>query len=262
MRNVRPGRPGPPWTFAPRRTAVPAAAGNSRSFELLHLDRYSCRGHAVHVTWARFWDHGVARRIEAVNAFEFPSSVRQRFTLQHGEVGAEEVREVEAATRQWFRVAVRRPKGRLSVPSVAVNDLWRELVLHTQEYAAFCQSAFGRVLPHEPESALNSTGGTANRSTVLLATLDLARRDEGCGPQQLPLLFRVDQKVGIGGGRRYLADCGGRGQCFPVPGSVCLQHLGGVGKQLRSGGDATRGGSGAYGPHSFGDRGGDLGGGG
>ena len=68
-----------------------------------------------------------------------------------------------------------------------------------------------------------------------LATLDLARRDEGCDPDQLPLLFRVDREIGIAGGRTYLADCGGRGQCFPVSGAVCLQHLGGAGKPLRSG---------------------------
>jgi hypothetical protein len=201
----------------------------------------------------------VARRIEAVNAFEFPSGVRQRFTLQHGEIPTEEVGQVEAATRQWFRVVARRPKGRLSVPSVAVDDLWHELVLHTGEYAAFCHSAFGRVLPHVSESAVTSTGSAANRSTLLLATLDLARRDEGCGPQQLPLLFRVDQEVRIAGGRRYLADCGGRGQCFPVPGSVCLQHLGGVGKLVRPGWDGRRGGLRADSTHPFegGDGGGD-----
>jgi hypothetical protein len=199
--------------------------------DLVHLDRDRPGAHAVRVAWTRLWDHKVARRIEAVNAFELPSGVRQRFALQHEEMRTEEVRAVEAATRQWFRVVARRPKARLSMPSVAVSDLWHELVLHTGEYAAFCKSAFGRFLPHDPVSAITSTGA---RSTLLLATLDLARRDEGCDPDQLPLLFRVDREIGIAGGRTYLADCGGRGQCFPVSGAVCLQHLSGVGKPQRS----------------------------
>ena len=68
---------------------------------------------------------------------------------------------------------------------------------------------------------------TANRSDHLLITLGLARQDERCGPLALPLLFRVDQEVGLEGSRRYLVDCGGREQCdgSSQPGLVCLHHL-------------------------------------
>jgi hypothetical protein len=52
----------------------------------------------------------------------------------------------------------------------------------------------------------------------------------------LPLLFRVDKSLGIQGGNRYLADCGGRGECFEVSGHTCLQHLAGPGKRLKVGG--------------------------
>jgi hypothetical protein len=65
----------------------------------------------------------------------------------------------------------------------------------------------------------------ANRSGRLLITLRLARQDEACGPDVLPLLFCIDQKVGLRAGRRYLADCGGRGQCYDSsrPGLGCLE---------------------------------------
>ena len=76
-----------------------------------------------------------------------------------------------------------------------------------------------------------------------------ARPDEKAA---LPVIFRVDQEAGVPDARRYLADCGGRGQCFDVPGAVCLQHVGGPGR-------ATRGDfKGSPGPLGMG---GDIGGG-
>jgi hypothetical protein len=186
----------------------------------------------------RFWDRRSARRIAFVDAFEFPSSVRQRFAERHRRLSVDEIGTVEAATRQWFRLAATHPKARLSMPSVVVDDLWHELVLHTREYAAFCDAALGRFLHHTPESAMDAAAAAANHSTGLVATLRLARQDEGCGPQELPLLFRVDQELGVVGGRRYLIDCGGRGQCHDTPGLTCLQHLTGVGKPVRGGWDS------------------------
>ena len=91
----------------------------------------------------------------------------------------------------------RRPKARLSMPSTVVDDLWHEMLLHTRDYAVFCDAAFGRFLHHEPESTMTPDQGAANRSDRLLLTLRLARRDENCDPGVLPLLFRVDQEVGL-----------------------------------------------------------------
>ena len=148
---------------------------------------------------------------------------------------------VEAATRQWFRLAARHPKERLAMPSVVVDDLWHEMVLHTREYAEFCDAALGRFLHHEPESAMTRAGADANRSTVLVATLRLAQRDENCDESTLPLLFRVDEDVDVPDGHRYLADCGGMHECFPVPGLVCLKHLTGVPRRRRDWYDAGAG---------------------
>jgi hypothetical protein len=181
----------------------------------------------------RFWDRRSARRIAVVNALELPTSVRQRLRFQHPALTLGDVRRVEAAAQQWFRLAARSPRVKLSMPSVIVDDMWHEFVLHTREYAEFCEAAFGRFLHHEPESAMSPTAAAMNRGTSLLTTLRLAREDEGGVPDSLPLLFRVDDDLTVTGGRRYLADCGGRGQCYEVRGTVCLQHLTSVGKPIR-----------------------------
>jgi len=181
--------------------------------------------------WSRLGGRGTARRIEAVDGFQFPVGVRQRLEYLHADLSADHTRTVEAAARQWFRLIARDPKARLSVPSVVVDDLWHELVLHTRDYATFCDLAFGHLLPHEPQTATRPDAADANRNTRLRATLNLARRDESCGPGDLPLLFRVDHDLRIAGGNRYLADCGGRGECFEAPGMVCLRHLAGHGRR-------------------------------
>jgi hypothetical protein len=183
----------------------------------------------------RFWDRGSARRTAVVDAFAFPPGVRQRFTFLHGDLSADDIRTVEAATRQWFRLAARHPKAKLSMPSVLVDDMWHELVLHTRTYADFCEAAFGHFLHHQPESAMSAPDAAANRSTRLASTFALACEDEKDARYGLPVLFRLDQELGAEGGHRYLADCGGRGECFGVRETLCLQHLSGVGRAIRDG---------------------------
>jgi hypothetical protein len=70
----------------------------------------------------------VARRLAAVDAYEFPSSVGQRVRLKHPDLQMEDTALVETALRQWFRVLARRPSARLSMPSMLVDDMWHEFL--------------------------------------------------------------------------------------------------------------------------------------
>ena len=103
-------------------------------------------------------------------------------------------------------------------------------MLHDREYAAFCDAALGRFPHRTPGPAMTADGAAENRSGTLRATFRYAREDEPGGAGPLPLLFRVDQELAVAGGRHYLADCGGRGVCYELKGTICLQHLGGPGK--------------------------------
>jgi hypothetical protein len=180
-------------------------------------------------SWPR--DRRSARRIALINAYEFPGKARQRFAHRHNELTGDDVPIVEAATRQWFRLVAGYSRARLSMPSVLADDLWQQMLLDTREYAAFCESALGRFMPHLPESA--TTPATAGHGPGLLTTFHLAQRDEGCDGTQLPLLFRVDRDLAVAGGRHYLADCGGRGECYQMRDTLCLKHLRGVGRPVR-----------------------------
>lgn len=181
--------------------------------------------------WTKFRSDRTPRRLRAVSDLQFPASGRHHLRNRYPHLSDDDIVLVETATRQWFRIIARQPNAKLSMPSVVVDDLWQELTLHARDYATFCDAAFGRATHHRPTSAASGDTTAADRGPLLLATLGHGRRDEGCGPTGLPLLFRVDQELDIQDGNRYLADCGGRGECFPVSGRVCLQHLAGPGKR-------------------------------
>jgi|tagenome__1003787_1003787.scaffolds.fasta_scaffold20947619_1 hypothetical protein len=187
------------------------------------------------MSWLRFSDRRSAQRLAVVDDYRFPAGVRHRFTVEHGDLDTAAVILVEDATRQWFRLAVRHPKAKLSMPSVVVDSLWHEMVLNTRDYAEFCDAAFGHFLHHVPESAMIPAAAAANRTTRLADTFHLAQEDESCRPEVLPLLFRVDRELEVKDGRHYLADCGGRGECYDLPGAICLQHVTGMDKPRRRG---------------------------
>ena len=175
------------------------------------------------------FERRVGQRIRVINEFGFPAGVRQRFWQHHAHLDTDAVALVEAGARQWFRVIAGNPGAKLAMASTVVDDLWHEFVLHTRDYAQFCDQAFGRFLHHEPEAAMTPAAASRNRSSGLLRTLRVARQDEHCDDTQLPLLFRVDAALDVPGGRRYLLDCGGGDvRCFPAAGVTCLRHLNGV----------------------------------
>jgi hypothetical protein len=174
------------------------------------------------MSWIRSRHGRTAQRLAAIDDYRFPAGVRHRFTLGHGDLDTGAVALVQSASRQWFRLAARHRAAHLSMPSVVVDELWREMVRDTRDYAEFCDAAFGRPLLRPPEPG-------PDRPARLATTFRLARADENGPPEALPLLFRVDRELGVPGGGRYLADCGGgRGVCHELPGATCLRHIAGV----------------------------------
>jgi hypothetical protein len=156
-----------------------------------------------------------SRRLAAVDTFVFPAGVRFALDLDTAQFAV-----AETAARQWFRLAARHPKATMSMPSAVVDKLWLALTRHERDYQELTRAVVGRDFPY------SATTGT------LAATYRFARADE---PGGMPLLFRIDKQLGVTGGRHYIADCGGRGECFPVRGATCLQHLTGVGKATKWG---------------------------
>jgi hypothetical protein len=156
-------------------------------------------------------------RLTFVNAYRLPAAVRQRFAFLHESLRADQMDQVEAAARQWYRLVARHPRARLAMPSTVVAQLVDEFTVHAGEYTAFCRSAFGKSPP--------AVAG----DDALWPTFRFAQADDGSVAPALPLIFRVDRELNVPSGRYYLASCGGgRTVCHELPGVICLQHLRGV----------------------------------
>jgi hypothetical protein len=182
--------------------------------------------------WARAARRRAAGRIRAVEGYEFRGDVVARFRAAHPEVDDDlALSQVTAGARTWFRLLAADPAATLGPPSKAVCDLWLEMARDEESYAGFCGAAFGAVLPFTPLPV--PLGGRLTGARDLLRTLELARKDESGVDGALPGLFRLDEAVGIAGGRRYVAECGGGAVCHPVPGRWCLRHLVGEGAPER-----------------------------
>jgi hypothetical protein len=180
----------------------------------------------------------VAARMGAVERYRFPEVAVDRFRREHPEVHAEDSALVEAAARQWFRLLVPEPKAALALPSRAVSDFWLALLYAEDSYRQFCQESFAGFVPHRPPP--NGPGEDVADAPGLLRTLRLAAGDEPDAPNGLPWVFRVDQAIKVLNARRYLHDCGGGPECFPLAGAICLRHLTGVEKSLRRTHDPRR----------------------
>ena len=198
----------------------------------------------------------------------FPPGLLTRLSLTHPLLDDDALDLVEQGLRQWFAVCQRAEGAAVAMPSVVVDDLWHELIVHTAAYERFCRGAFGRFLHHTPEEAMTPQDAAANGGWRLRRTYELAREVEGTS---LPLLFRVDALLRVRRGRAYVEDCG-RLLCAPPRATVCLRHLPPVPARSRSGGDSPgwvwgggdssgAGGAGGWGDGSS-DGGGGCGGGG
>ncbi len=160
-----------------------------------------------------------------------PTAATHELLRQHPRLTASDVSLVLAGLRQWYRV-VQLAGGRpLAMPSRVVDDLWHAHITCTRDYAAFCRDAFLRFLHHDPESTMDEAAATLNGGEHLRRTLALSRKVEAT--PGLPLLFRIDTELGVGGARCYVLTCGAE-PCTSGP-DICLAHLPGAVPRQRVG---------------------------
>lgn len=167
----------------------------------------------------------------------FPPGLLARLSCTHPLLDDDALALVEQGLRQWFAVCQRAAGAPVAMPSVVVDDLWHELIVHTMAYERFCRDALGRFLHHTPEQAMTAGDVVANRGGRLRRTYDLACELEGT---PMPLLFRVDALLRVRRGRAYVEDCG-RLRCAPAAGTTCLRHLPLAPVRGGSSGDASAG---------------------
>ncbi|AVP99490.1 hypothetical protein C7S18_20960 [Ahniella affigens] len=153
-----------------------------------------------------WWGH---RRRQAqqrelfIHEYEFPKPVLTKFRQQHPHLRDAEVARVEHGLRQFFEIHRRTHPLTIGMPSKVVDDLWHQFILDTRAYREFCATAFGHFFHHVPAGSVPN-GERVNQE--LRRTWREACRLDGltaASATALPVLFLIDQQLGIGGGNRY-----------------------------------------------------------
>lgn len=155
---------------------------------------------ALLVVWLR-WRQAV--RADYIRTYRFPSGIFAKLQFRRPDLSIKDCQLVGRALRQFFLAHLKSGGKFVAMPSLVAAELWQELTLHTQDYEAFCDKAFGRFLHHSPAVALgaaredNAGLSRAWRYTCIDENID-ARN-----PLRLPLLFALDAKLNIHDGFRY-----------------------------------------------------------
>lgn len=156
------------------------------------------------VVWRRYRD---LKRERFIRDAPLPAGLLDRLAKRRPQFDLKQRALVAHALRQYFVVYLRARGKYVSMPSQAVDDLWHEFILFTRAYREYCDKAFGRFFDHTPAVALSPD----KRSNAgLRRTWWHACKEEHIDPRhpsRLPLLFAIDQKLGIADGFVYSPDC-------------------------------------------------------
>jgi len=164
-----------------------------------------------------------ARRQEFVATYRLPKGVGRKLQRKLGQ--STDLGIAFQGLHQWLRLHVAAP-GLLAMPSTAVDELWHDFILHTEEYQDFCRKAYGRTLHHSPEQSMETTALDALQGEGIGRTFAMACADGGIRlPQMLglPILFQVDTALTMTDGQQWVLDCG-HSDCSAISPTHCVRH--------------------------------------
>lgn len=177
--------------------------------------------------------HRKLAREAFIRDYVFPQGLFTKLQKQHPQLSLKQCQLVSRGLRHFFLTHHKSGLQFVSMPSQVVDDLWHEFILNTREYEAFCKKAFGRFMHHTPAVVL---GSVRQANAGLRRCWWWACREENIHPlkpTRLPLLFALDDKLGIAEGFRYSADCDAVRRLNATGPASTIVHCGGDFDSLR-----------------------------
>ena len=145
----------------------------------------------------------LARREQFIRNYTLPLGLYRAVRKHRPDLADKDLQLANRALRQYFLAYLKGGFRYVSMPSRLADELWHEFILHTRDYAAFCQTAFGRTLHHVPATAL---GAVKKHNEGLRRCWWQCCKEEQIDPRtptRLPLLFALDTKLRLADGFRY-----------------------------------------------------------
>lgn len=174
---------------------------------------------------ASYLSHKKKQRADFINQYIFPNRLRTTLKQTYPHLSDADVLIVERGLRNYFELSVLSGKKNLAMPSQAVDVMWHEFILFTQQYQAFCKKSFGRFLHHTPTEAMKKP--TQAQSSIK-NTWYFACNLENINPKaptKLPLLFSLDADLNISDGFHYQLDCRSKAS-GAHKNNYCASHIG------------------------------------
>jgi hypothetical protein len=112
---------------------------------------------------------------------EVTERLARRVTTDHPEISETTARRIVGQAAAFIAASGQQP-GRELAPSKLVDHGWHAFILHTVDYAAFCQRIAGRFVHHVPTDEEEQTTGAAaetrERTLAAIATAGYAVDEE------------------------------------------------------------------------------------
>ncbi|MCL6417694.1 hypothetical protein MIB92_18690 [Aestuariirhabdus sp. Z084] len=153
--------------------------------------------------------------------YRFNSAISKKVQERYPHLDNTQTALVMDGLREYFELCHRAKKRMVAMPSQVVDVAWHEFILFTRPYQSFCKKGIGRFLHHTPAEAMHSP--TQAQDGIKRAwRLSCAKH---CinpkHPNRLPLLFAIDEQLGIEDGFIYSLNCDGK-----QGSGYCAGHIG------------------------------------
>jgi hypothetical protein len=146
-------------------------------------------------------------RTDYIRTFVLPKGLYNKLLAKHPSLTTKDCQLVGRALRQYFLAYAMSGYRQVSMPSQVADDLWHEFILYTREYDEFCKKAFGQFFHHTPAVVMRSPTDSAAGLRRCWRYTCMQDNINPKNPQNLPLLFAIDNKLNIADGFRYVPDC-------------------------------------------------------
>jgi len=165
------------------------------------------------------------QQLAYIQKFHFNQAIKSKMLEKYPELTPEQMHKVFKALRDYFWMCNKAKRKMVAMPSQVVDDAWHEFILCTRDYKAFSKKAIGRFLHHTPTEAMK-TPTLAQEGIKRAWRLACAKENiNPRAPSKLPLIFAIDDLLGIKDGFKYSLNC--KDKNSPAYGSgYCAGHIG------------------------------------
>lgn len=165
------------------------------------------------------------KRIEFLEAFEFPVSIKQRVISTYPHLSNDQAELVLKTLKSFFLISYKAKLRPVAMPSQVVDVAWHQFILFTKNYEVFCRKGIGRFLHHTPTEAMKSRTSAQDgikRAWRLACSLENINPKF---PSRLPMLFAIDAKLKIEDGFIYSKNCKDKNS-LNYGDNYCASHIG------------------------------------